>query len=58
MLREEVAQVVEIATAEAEAAKKDMLAVLTNELGQIKHRLAKLENKTTVKPADKPKKGE
>ena len=56
MLREEVAQVVEIATAEAEAAKKDMLAVLTNELGQIKHRLAKLENKTTVKPADKSKK--
>ena len=56
MLREEVAQVIEIATAKAEEAKKDMLAVLTNELGQIKHRLAKLENKLSEKPVNKPKK--
>ena len=61
MLREEVAQVVEIATVKADDMKKDVLAILSNELGQLKSRLTKLENKatenkTTVKPADKPKK--
>ena len=56
MLREEVAQVIEIATVKAEDMKKDVLAILSNELGQLKSRLTKLENKLSEKPADKPKK--
>ena len=63
MLRDEMKKVAEIAAGKAEQTKNDVLEILSSELRQIKVRLTKLENKatenkTTVKPAEKPKKGE
>ena len=56
MLREEVKQVVEIATAKAGEVKKDLLDILSGELSQIKARLARLERGLSEKPAVMPKK--
>jgi hypothetical protein len=56
MLREEVKQVVEIATVKAEEVKKDLLNILSGELLQIKARLTKIERGLSEKPAEKPKK--
>ena len=56
MLREEVKQVVEIATAKAGEVKKDLLDILSDELLQIKARLTKIEKGLSEKPAVMPKK--
>ena len=61
MLKDDKVMIQQAIKNKAEQTKNDVLEILSNELRQIKARLTKLENKatenkTTVKPADKPKK--
>lgn len=61
MLKDDKVMIQQAIKNKAEQTKNDVLGILSNELRQIKARLTKLENKatenkTTVKPADKPKK--